>query len=337
MHPVAPCNLQLSAIGGCKPLAPKPAASTHPSLQPPRTQAPLPGVPWLGMVDLHARGRQHLSHLERTRQRLAAGVALARTLNRTVVLPHMWCYCDKYWHRLDECAVPNARGAQPLPFICPMDHVVDPAFWHGDTAARARRAKPGLQPDRADGPPSEGVPFRTRRWLKQLGQHPHVGLASATLASSPVAENLHTADSVALMTAQLQNLTRSSTAAARLSQAAGLLKHEFVPGSDGPHLSLAAGQSDRTLHAALQAYDHVRLLRVSLTDAGRLLGCVERPRDQRDLRTLTSALFQHRWCYRPKEMAANWTNMQQWCVWGFADPKVAPACGVATTLAVPPQ
>jgi len=131
------------------------------------------------------------------------------------VLPHMWCYCDKYWHRLDECAVPNARGAQPLPFLCPMDHVVDPAFWHGDTAARARRAKPGLQPDRADGPPSEGVPFRTRRWLNQLGQHPHVGLASATLASSPVAENLHTADSVALMTAQLQNLTRSGTAAAR--------------------------------------------------------------------------------------------------------------------------
>ena len=31
-------------------------------------EAPPPGVPWVGMADLHARGRQHLAHLERTRR-----------------------------------------------------------------------------------------------------------------------------------------------------------------------------------------------------------------------------------------------------------------------------
>ena len=135
-------------------------------------------------------------------------------------------------------------GAQPLPFVCPMDHVVEPMNWHGDFAARARRPKPGQQPRRADGPPSEGMPFRTRRWLTQLGAYPHVGLSAATLAATPLPAAAHTASSAALMTPQLQRLTRSGTDAARRGErsAARLLTHEFVPGSDGPHLSLPPNQ-----------------------------------------------------------------------------------------------
>lgn len=79
--------------------------------------------------ELHARGRQHVDHLNRLRQRLASGVALARVLNRTLVLPTFYCYCDKFWHRLHACAIADAAdGSQPLPFICPMDHVrLDPS------------------------------------------------------------------------------------------------------------------------------------------------------------------------------------------------------------------
>lgn len=74
--------------------------------------------------ELHVRGKQHVDHLNRLRQRLAAGVALARVLNRTLVLPTFYCYCDKFWHRLHACAIADAAdGAQPLPFLCPMDHV----------------------------------------------------------------------------------------------------------------------------------------------------------------------------------------------------------------------
>ena len=127
-------------------------------------------------------------------------------------------------------------------------------------------------------------------------------------------------------------LQRSGSDAARHGVAAALIKHEFVPGSDGPRLSLGAGQSDATLRQALAVYDHVRLLRVNMTDAGALLGCIEQPKDRADLRTLVTMLFQHRWCFRPKEMAANWTNMQQWCVWGFADPTVVPTCGTKGAL-----
>ena len=52
-------------------------------------------------------------------------IGLALALNRTLVLPQMWCYCDKFWSRLNGCTISEARSSQPLPFVCPMDHVVE--------------------------------------------------------------------------------------------------------------------------------------------------------------------------------------------------------------------
>lgn len=48
--------------------------------------------------------------------------ALASILNRTLILPPLWCGLDRYW-------APHA-GTLPgsefkLPFICPADHVLD--------------------------------------------------------------------------------------------------------------------------------------------------------------------------------------------------------------------
>ena len=51
-------------------------------------------LPWRP-EDPHARGRQHVDFVDAFRQKLAFGVALARTLNRTIVLPRFWCYCDR--------------------------------------------------------------------------------------------------------------------------------------------------------------------------------------------------------------------------------------------------
>ena len=84
------------------------------------------------------RGRQHVNHLERLRQRLAHGFALARALNRTVVLPTLWCYCDKFWHRLDQCAIPSATHSQPLPFVCPSTMSSTPASSRHHARRRAR-------------------------------------------------------------------------------------------------------------------------------------------------------------------------------------------------------
>lgn len=53
---------------------------------------------------------------------LRTAMALATVLNRTLILPPLWCGLDRYW-------APHA-GTLPgstfkLPFLCPADHVLD--------------------------------------------------------------------------------------------------------------------------------------------------------------------------------------------------------------------
>lgn len=299
---------------------------------PPKRQA------WQGYTDLHVRGRQHVDHLERTRQRLALGFALARTLNRTVVLPTLWCYCDKFWHRLDKCAIPSATSSQPLPFVCPLDHVIDPTFLHGTGSARARRLRRGMLAPRADGPWEDGLPFRGRYWLRRLGAHPRVGMASATLGALPPGDDTRAPKPPFEAMADLLFATRSvPTERAEAAEAARkALVHTFVPAEEGPRLMLPAGRTDAQLRSALRLYDHVPLLRVSLTDAGSLLRCFEQSQAAADMRELTRWLFQHEWCYRPFQMTTEWAAVERrgkprhrtepWCVWGFATPQVPPVC-----------
>ena len=285
--------------------------------------------PWRGVTDLHARGRQHVRHLERLRQRLAHGFALARVLNRTVVLPTFWCYCDKFWHRLDKCAIPSATTSQQLPFVCPLDHVIDPAFFHGTQKTRLARARRGVLASRVDGPWEDGLPFRGRYWLRQLGEHPRIGLSTATLGTLPARNETH-----AFATpSELLDATRTAMPA---GPTAAATKHVFVPGSDGPHIRLPNGRTDAQLRSALAMYDHVQLLRVSLSEADSLFGCFEAATDAQAMLQLSRMLFVHEWCYRPFEMTPEWSAVERrgkpkhrdepWCVWGFANPEVKPAC-----------
>ena len=139
-----------------------------------------PVVPWVPS-DPHARGRQHVAHLERARQRLADGVLLARVLNRTVVLPQFHCYCDKYWARLTQCTIgTQVLGSQPLPFVCPLDHVIPVSGWYGNWAARKARGR-RCAPARADGPPTHGFPYRTHGWLATAARRPHLARVGGTL------------------------------------------------------------------------------------------------------------------------------------------------------------
>ena len=85
-------------------------------------------------------------------------------------------------------------------------------------------------------------------------------------------------------------------------------------------------------------YDHVRLLRVSLTEAPRLFECFEDDRSAAQMRQLSHLVFIHEWCYRPFEMTAAWVTVERkgkprhrtepWCVWGFAQPEVPGVCHV---------
>ena len=300
-------------------------------------EALAPAEKWVGMANLHARGRQHVDHLDRLRQRLAHGFALARALNRTVVLPTLWCYCDKFWHRLSQCAIPSATSSQPLPFVCPLDHVLDPTWFHGSMAARTRRPRPGMLAGRADGPWEEGLPFRGRHWLRQLGAHPRVGYSVATLSSS-----LHADASVAgkqqLLSVEMLAMTRSASTdrSAEAAEQRKALAHEFFAGTEGPHVRLLRERTDVQLRQALQQYDHVRLLRVKLGEARALLKCHEQRQDAHAMQQLSDMLFQHQWCYRPMEMTSAWSAVERrgkprrgdepWCVWGFASPRTPPAC-----------
>lgn len=65
---------------------------------------------------------------------LRDALALARVLNRTLVLPRWACYCDRLWSGSDDifhfgCMYPGAQDAKFVPFVCPMDHVLSPSAW----------------------------------------------------------------------------------------------------------------------------------------------------------------------------------------------------------------
>jgi hypothetical protein len=52
-------------------------------------------------------------------------IAIAVATNRTLILPKLQCYCDRYWGPVDRCRIPGAFKMQ-LPFVCPMDHILEP-------------------------------------------------------------------------------------------------------------------------------------------------------------------------------------------------------------------
>lgn len=56
---------------------------------------------------------------------------MAVTLNRTVILPKLMCYCDRYWGPVHECRVPGAVQTR-LPFVCPLDHILEPFHFDDD-------------------------------------------------------------------------------------------------------------------------------------------------------------------------------------------------------------
>ena len=270
----------------------------------------LPPVAAWDERDPHARGRQHVAHLERFRQRLAIGVLLARALNRTVVLPPFYCYCDRYWARLTRCTVGHqAAPTQPLPFRCPMDHVVPIGGWHGKYEARRARGRRCELPGRADGRPEEGMPYRTHGWLRAAHE---AGPPFASFGGTLVP---HDENAVGAM------------GAARAATVPPVHGAELV---DGALLRLPAASSDAKLREALRSsgWDTRPLLRVSLEDARKLLGCVVHvPPAQ----ALLLQLFRFRWCWRPEEMteprydaATNTTT--DVCVWGLPTPAAPKRC-----------
>ena len=65
-------------------------------------------------------------------------MALGRALRRKVIMPRMYCWCDRFWNVMADCRLPGVSAEQlPLPFHCPFDHVYDLEKWvHSDAPFR---------------------------------------------------------------------------------------------------------------------------------------------------------------------------------------------------------
>ena len=65
-------------------------------------------------------------------------MALGRATKRKVIMPKMWCWCDRFWNPMANCRIPGVSREQfPMPFHCPFDHVYDLEKWmHADAPFR---------------------------------------------------------------------------------------------------------------------------------------------------------------------------------------------------------
>ena len=56
-------------------------------------------------------------------------LGLATAVGGIVVLPKLWCHCDRYWGFLRKCRFPYVPS-MALPFNCPQDALFDPMRWN---------------------------------------------------------------------------------------------------------------------------------------------------------------------------------------------------------------
>lgn len=80
----------------------------------------------------------HLKAMRAQLQQLRSALALAVALNRTLVMPKLVSWCDRYWGPVEFCQLPGAFKMR-LPFVAPMDHVL--GGWPGAPTCVGRPAR----------------------------------------------------------------------------------------------------------------------------------------------------------------------------------------------------
>ena len=63
------------------------------------------------------------------RQAVRDLLGLATAVGGIMVLPKLWCHCDRYWGFLRKCRFPYVPN-MALPFNCPQDALFDPMRWN---------------------------------------------------------------------------------------------------------------------------------------------------------------------------------------------------------------
>jgi hypothetical protein len=97
------------------------------------------------------RGEVPSTHLRAMRwqvNRVRDAFAIARVENRTLIIPQYLCGCQRHFHLMDNCTL----GGTTLPFACPLDHIMAPAFFNQrnlparEASYFQNRLKSGLSP-----------------------------------------------------------------------------------------------------------------------------------------------------------------------------------------------
>jgi len=56
-------------------------------------------------------------------------LGLSTAIDGIMILPKLWCHCDRYWGFLKRCRFPNIQSME-LPFGCPQDALYDTVRWN---------------------------------------------------------------------------------------------------------------------------------------------------------------------------------------------------------------
>ena len=188
-----------------------------------------------------------------------------------------------------------------------MDHVLPIGSWHGTFRVRKARGSRCALPARADGPPEQGMPYRTHGWLRSAQARPHLASPGGTLVLHGDAKG-------------------GDGAAVKRPKAKAATVHGATLIRGGKLIRLAPGSSESALQSAVNS--RVTLLTVSLSDASSLLGCVNHAATAQQL---IIQLFRVKWCWRPEEMTEPRLDPRSnatidVCVWGLADPMAPRQC-----------
>lgn len=70
----------------------------------------------------------HLDSLQYQLEQAYAGMALASSAGRTIILPKFTCFCERIWHAVVNCRLPDAQ-AMHFPVTCPADYLFQMDRW----------------------------------------------------------------------------------------------------------------------------------------------------------------------------------------------------------------
>ena len=95
----------------------------------------------------------HLTALQGQLEQAYVGLAIAAAAGRAAILPKFTCFCERIWHAVVNCRLPDAQTMQ-FPVTCPADYLFQMDRWGGE----------GGEGGGGGGDAGAGTPLPVREW-----------------------------------------------------------------------------------------------------------------------------------------------------------------------------